>query len=300
MIFNIQRYSTHDGPGIRSVIFFKGCSLSCRWCQNPESESRNYELLFDDRLCLQDCRLCTNNFPHIFYKENNNLRINRDIISNEEYIALKNFCPSTALSLCGEEKSPDQIMREIHKDRAFYLRSGGGVTLSGGEPFMQPELALELLRRCREVGYHTAVETCLHTSWKQISPALPYLNLILADLKHTEADIFRQWTGGSLKRILDNYRRLSAESEADIIVRIPLIPQFNADKATITTMVDFVAHETKAKEIHFLPYHKLGMNKYKLLNIAYLAPQTPLEDIELLAFAQQYAQQQHLTPILGG
>ncbi|KGQ69399.1 pyruvate formate lyase-activating protein [Chelonobacter oris] len=300
MIFNIQRYSTHDGPGIRTVIFFKGCSLSCHWCQNPESESRHQEILFDQRFCIQDCHLCSSCFPNIFTKSDNHLLINRGVISSADYQALTNLCPSKALNVCGQEMSIDEIMQAVKKDEAFYQRSGGGITLSGGEPFMQPHLAMKLLQKCRQNGYHTAVETCLHTPWKHISPSLPYLNLMLVDLKHVDEKRFLHWTGGSAKRVLDNYRHLSIESNVEMIVRVPLIPNFNADKQSITDIVDFVSHETHAKEIHFLPYHTLGANKYTMLDKEYLAPDKPLNDDALLDFAVQYAQQQHLTPILRG
>ncbi|MGR6980267.1 glycyl-radical enzyme activating protein [Testudinibacter sp. P27/CKL/0425] len=300
MIFNIQRYSTHDGPGIRTVVFLKGCSLSCAWCQNPESESRHAEILFDQRFCLKDCRLCSQQFPHIFHKTATTFSINREIISDQEYRTLVNTCPTTALHVCGQEMELEQIMMEVRKDSAFYRKTGGGMTLSGGEPFMQPHLAMKLLQQCRVEGFHTAVESCLHTPWKHISPSLPFLDLLLADLKHLDEKRFYAWTGGSAKRILDNYRRLSTESDVEMLVRVPLIPDFNADKQTIKQMIDFVSNETRAQQIHFLPYHTLGANKYQMLDRTYLAPPKPLNDDALLDFAMQYAEQQHLTPILKG
>jgi pyruvate formate lyase activating enzyme len=264
VIFNLQRYSTHDGPGIRSVVFLKGCSLGCRWCQNPESRARKADLLFDPRLCLGGCTLCIEEDTQAVRRIDGNLMIQRDLLSHEDYAALAARCPTGALSLCGSAINIDAIMAEVLRDKPFYLRTGGGLTLSGGEPFMQPTVAAELLRRSREAGIHTAVESCLHTPWSYIAPSLPWLDLMLADLKHVDEWRFKQWTGGSAKRVMDNFRRL-AERGTQTIVRVPLIPEFNADRHSVRAIVDFAADETGAKEIHFLPYHTLGINKYHLL-----------------------------------
>ena len=299
MIFNLQRYSTHDGPGIRSVVFLKGCSLGCRWCQNPESRARKADLLFDPRLCLGGCTLCSEEDPQAVRRIDDNLVIQRNLLSHEDYAALAARCPTGALSLCGSAINIDAIMAEVLRDRPFYLRTGGGLTLSGGEPFMQPTVAAELLRRSREAGIHTAVESCLHTPWSYIAPSLPWLDLMLADLKHVDEQRFKQWTGGSAKRVMDNFRRL-AERGTQTIVRVPLIPEFNADRHSVRAIVDFAADEAGAKEIHFLPYHTLGINKYHLLGEPYHAARTPLDAPELLAYAEQYANTKGLTAILRG
>ncbi|MDU1269742.1 MAG: radical SAM protein [Escherichia coli] len=242
MIFNIQRYSTHDGPGIRTVVFLKGCSLGCRWCQNPESRARTQDLLYD-----------------------------REKLTPEHLTALTDCCPTQALTVCGEVKSVEEIMTTVLRDKPFYDRSGGGLTLSGGEPFMQPEMAMALLQASHEAGIHTAVETCLHVPWKYIAPSLPYIDLFLADLKHVK-----------------------------IIIRVPLIQGFNADETSVKAITDFAADELHVGEIHFLPYHTLGINKYHLLNLPYDAPEKPLDAPELLDFAQQYACQKGLTATLRG
>ncbi|QGH63556.1 glycyl-radical enzyme activating protein [Serratia proteamaculans] len=299
MIFNLQRYSTHDGPGIRSVVFLKGCSLGCLWCQNPESRARKADLLFDPRLCLGGCTLCIEENTQAVRRIDDNLVIQRDLLSHEDYAALAARCPTGALSLCGSAINIDDIMAEVLRDRPFYLRTGGGLTLSGGEPFMQPTVAAELLHRSREAGIHTAVESCLHTPWSHIAPSLPWLDLMLADLKHVDERRFKQWTGGSAKRVMDNFRRL-AEHGMQTIVRVPLIPEFNADRHSVRAIVDFAADETGAKEIHFLPYHTLGINKYHLLGEPYHAAHTPLDAPEVLAYAEQYAKTKGLTAILRG
>lgn len=290
MIFNIQRYSTHDGPGIRTVVFLKGCSLSCRWCQNPESRSRTRDLLFDERLCLAGCDLCQQAAPQVIERALNGLLIHREKLNDTQLNALTDCCPTQALSVCGETQSVDEIMAAVLRDKPFYLRSGGGITLSGGEPFMNPQLAQALLQSSHQQGIHTAVETCLHVPWHYIEPSLPYVDLFLADLKHVDEALFRQWTGGSARRVLDNLKRL-AQAGKKMTIRVPLIPGFNADEASIKAITTFAADELNVSDIHFLPYHTLGMNKYHLLGEPYTAPEKPLDAPQLLAFAEDFASQ---------
>ncbi len=185
MIFNIQRYSTHDGPGIRTVVFLKGCSLGCRWCQNPESRARSEDLLYDSRLCLAGCELCQQAAPAVITRTLDGLIIHRQNVNDSHIAALRDCCPTTALTVCGEEKSVEEIMATVLRDKPFYDRSGGGITLSGGEPFMNPTLAQALFEASHQAGIHTAVETCLHVPWKYIEPSLPFVDLFLADLSST-------------------------------------------------------------------------------------------------------------------
>ena len=299
MIFNIQRYSTHDGPGIRTVVFLKGCSLGCRWCQNPESRTRSEDLLYDPRLCLAGCELCQQAAPAVITRTLDGLIIHRQHVNDSHIAALRDCCPTTALTVCGEEKSVEEIMATVLRDKPFYDRSGGGITLSGGEPFMNPDLARALFEASHQAGIHTAVETCLHVPWKYIEPALPFVDLFLADLKHVDEAVFRQWTDGSARRVLDNLQRL-AQAGKNMIIRVPLIQGFNASEADITAITDFAADRLRGSEIHFLPYHTLGMNKYQLLSQPYTAPDKPLDAPELLAFAQDYARSKGLTAILRG
>jgi len=164
---------------------------------------------------------------------------------------------------------------------------------------MQPQMAQTLLQRCKQEGLHTAVESCLHVPWKYIEPSLGALDLMLADLKHVGDDPFRRLTGGSVKRVMDNFRRLAAAGQR-LIVRVPLIPDFNADHASVRQIVDFAAEETGCEAIHFLPYHTLGINKYALLGQPYLAPRQPLNAPDLLTFAEEYAAQKGLCSQLRG
>ena len=298
-VFNIQRYSTHDGPGIRTVVFLKGCSLGCRWCQNPESRARSEDLLYDPRLCLAGCELCQQAAPAVITRTLDGLIIHRQNVNDSHIAALRDCCPTTALTVCGEEKSVEEIMATVLRDKPFYDRSGGGITLSGGEPFMNPTLAQALFEASHQAGIHTAVETCLHVPWKYIEPSLPFVDLFLADLKHVDEAVFQQWTDGSARRVLDNLQRL-AQAGKKMIIRVPLIQGFNASEADITAITDFAADRLRVSEIHFLPYHTLGMNKYQLLSQPYTAPDKPLDAPELLAFAQDYARSKGLTAILRG
>lgn len=299
MIFNIQRYSTHDGPGIRTVVFLKGCSLGCRWCQNPESRARSEDILFDERLCLTGCELCSQAARQKISRPDEKLIIAREKLSREDITALTDCCPTQALTVCGETQSVDAIMQKVLRDKPFYQRSGGGITLSGGEPFMQPEMAQALLQRSKEAGINTAVESCLHVPWKYIEPSLPGLDLLLADLKHVDKQRFHQWTDGNAERVLDNFRKLASRG-VEMTIRVPLIPDFNADEQSIRAISDFAADEIGARAIHFLPYHTLGINKYTLLNIPYLAAHKPLNAPELLHFAEQYASQKGMTAWIRG
>ncbi|PWW12597.1 glycyl-radical enzyme activating protein [Mangrovibacter plantisponsor] len=300
MIFNIQRYSTHDGPGIRTVVFLKGCSLACRWCQNPESRSAEPEVLFDARLCLTGCACCCHAAPRaISRKPGGALDIARSKLSGNAVNVLVKCCPSQALTVCGENRTVEDIMQVVLRDKPFYQRSGGGVTLSGGEPFMNPELARALLQASHEAGIHTAVETCLHVPWHNIEPCLPFTRLFLADLKHTDAELFKTWTRGSARRVMANLQRL-AEQGAQVVIRVPLIPGFNASEGAVRNIVDFAAGLPGVEQIHFLPYHTLGMNKYALLGLPYEAPEKPLDNPGLLTFAQSYAHQKGLAATLRG
>ena len=294
-----MRYSTHDGPGIRTVVFLKGCSLGCRWCQNPESRARSEDLLYDSRLCLAGCELCQQAAPAVITRTLDGLIIHRQNVNDSHIAALRDCCPTTALTVCGEEKSVEEIMATVLRDKPFYDRSGGGITLSGGEPFMNPTLAQALFEASHQAGIHTAVETCLHVPWKYIEPALPFVDLFLADLKHVDEAVFLQWTDGSARRVLDNLQRL-AQAGKKMIIRVPLIQGFNASEADIAAITDFAADRLQVSEIHYLPYHTLGMNKYQLLSQPYTAPDKPLDAPELLAFAQDYAQSKGLTAILRG
>jgi pyruvate formate lyase activating enzyme len=258
MIFDIQRYSTHDGSGIRTIVFFKGCPLHCPWCENPESQSYQSELLYDPGTCI-GCLECTRvgKEGEISLREGK-INIDRKSVKNPEIY--RHVCPANALRVVGEETSVADILREIEKDLPFYRNSGGGVTISGGEPFAQAELLIELLQALDQRGIDTNVETSLQAPWKVIESSLPYVDTYLADLKHVDAEILYEYTGGDLDLILDNFRTLDRHG-AQVVVRVPVIPGFNDSKEAIGGIISFAASLAGVREINFLPYHTLGMSK---------------------------------------
>lgn len=301
MYFNIQRFSTHDGDGIRSILFLKGCSLACPWCQNPESRSPKHSLLFDERSCLAECNACSDVCPSIERSQGSgDITINRQTLDQSQIIALRNVCPTQALSVCGEEAKEETIINTLMKDKPFYDQSGGGVTFSGGEPLMQSELVSSIASKLKQQDVNTAIETCMHVPWKNVEQAAPFIDCWLADLKHTNDEKFQQWAQGSLKRIKANFQKLAPIAKR-IVIRVPVVPGFNDTEAELADIIDFAASLESCQEIHLLPYHTLGINKYRLLDMPYLCADKPLNNPELLEYAQQHAKQYpHMNVIVRG
>ncbi|NUW74522.1 glycyl-radical enzyme activating protein [Vibrio mediterranei] len=289
MYFNIQRFSTHDGDGIRSLLFLKGCSLACPWCQNPESRSAKHSVLFDKRSCLSDCHRCSDACPSIEATPEG-IKINRDTLDDSQIIALRYVCPTQALTVCGEDAQQKMLFDTLMKDKPFYDQSSGGVTFSGGEPLMQSDLVASLAKQLQAEGVNTAVETCMHVPWKNIEQTAPYIDCWLTDLKHTNETKFLDWAQGSLKRIKSNFHKLAPIAKR-IIIRVPVVPDFNDTPEELEDIIDFAADIESCTELHLLPYHTLGINKYRLLDMPYLCSDKPLNNPELLEYAQQYAKQ---------
>ncbi len=255
-VFDIQRFSLHDGPGIRTNVFFKGCPLRCQWCANPESQALRPELALTARECITcgqfptPCPLCwtTHAAP--------------DLTTRVE------LCPTGALHWIGEERTAGQIMAEVRKDVPFY-GAGGGLTLTGGEATMQPELAEALLRLAQAEGIATALETAGHTQWPVFERLAPYLDHILFDVKHVNEEVHRRYTGIGCGLILDNLRQL-VEIGAPVTVRVPLIPGFNtsiSDARAIAATIRELDH--RGRRVDLLPYHALGSVKYRALGRDY-------------------------------
>jgi pyruvate formate lyase activating enzyme len=296
MIFNIQRYSTHDGEGIRTLIFYKGCPLRCQWCSNPESQSFRPSILYDSRLCknFADCTLAAPGAISI--NGNGGPVIKRELIADPEH--LRDVCASKAITISGESKSVDQLMEEVEKDLPFY-GTEGGVTLSGGEPLAQGKELVLLLQRLHEKRISTHVETSLHVKWEIIEKCIGLVRTFLVDLKHIDPEKFRNFTNGDAALIMENLEKL-AYFGARIVVRIPVIPGFNNTFEEIQKMVDFVSTIKGISEIHFLPYHTFGVEKYRMLGMEYhLDRRKQVEEKELLPYIQ-YAQSQGFTTRTGG
>ncbi len=260
-IFNIQRFSTSDGPGIRTTVFFKGCPLSCVWCHNPESHAQRNELFFDERKCI-GCGGCVGvckNGCHILSEKEHSF--SRAVCEKCGECAL--ICPSKAIELCGEEKSADEIIDTVLRDMPFYEQSGGGLTLSGGEPLMQFDFALELLKTAKEKGISTAVETSGYCRLS-LETIAEYVDLWLYDIKLFDDDKHKKHTGVSNRILLENLHRLDGIG-ANIILRCPVIPGINLEKEHFERIAALANSLKNVSAIHLEPYHPLGISKSGLL-----------------------------------
>jgi pyruvate formate lyase activating enzyme len=260
VIFNIQRYSIHDGPGIRTTIFLKGCPLSCIWCQNPESQSHKLEIFYNAERCV-GCGKCITVCPVKAIKmlDSGKVATDRNICTGCGTCV--EACPENAREHIGKYMTVREVFEEARKDEIFYKRSGGGVTLSGGDPFAQADFSAGILKLCKEAGIHTAVEICGYTQWKVMEPILPYVDLVLYDLKHMDPDEHKKLTGVPNKLILENIKKIH-KLNIMIFMRIPVIPGYNDSLQNIEATVDFVVNELDPSiQVNILPYHRLGESK---------------------------------------
>lgn len=243
-IFDIQRYSVHDGPGIRTIVFLKGCVLRCRWCCNPESQE---------------------------------YRIQTMKVMGEEKVI-------------GRDTTVAEMIAEVEKDRPYYYRSGGGMTLSGGECLCQPEFSCDLLRAAKERGINTAIESMACADFEKIRQLLPYLDLYLMDIKHTNPEKHKEFTGRSNELMMENARRVALSGQTRLIIRVPVIPSFNDTVEEIRGIAEFADTLPGVEELHLLPYHRLGQDKYEGLGRKYLMdgilPQEP-EKMKTLKMAAE-------------
>ena len=267
IIFNIQHYSIHDGPGIRTTVFLKGCPLRCLWCQNPESQAFHPELFHNKQLCT-GCGRCVSECPEKAIEiHEDHSKTNRELCKGCGKCV--DVCPQEARALMGRIVSADEVFKEVAKDAIFYQRSEGGVTLSGGEPLAQPEFAINILKLCKDAGIHTAMDTCGYAPWETIKRVLEYVDLVLYDLKHMDPIEHEKATGVSNRLILENTRRIYHESHASLMIRIPIIPGFNDSLKNIEATAAFILKELNSSiPIHLLPYHRLGESKYEQMEVS--------------------------------
>jgi pyruvate formate lyase activating enzyme len=279
LVTNIQGYSIHDGPGIRTVVFFKGCGLECLWCSNPECISPKPEIGVVKALCTM-CGKCAEVCPEnaITFKADKPPRINRERCTGCG--ACSSVCSYQALVLYGKSMNVDEIYNAVARDKMFYDSSGGGVTVSGGEPLLQSQLVYDLFIKCRQAGIHTCIETSGCTAGSSLRQVLPYTDYVLYDLKHMNPDKHSRYTGKPNSRILSN-AKIVTESGAETFFRMPLIPGINDEPQNIKDTADFLHSLGKnACRIELMPYHRLGKGKYESLGRKYNLPEVTVPEPE--------------------
>ena len=262
MIFDIKRYAIHDGPGIRTTVFLKGCPLNCLWCHNPEGKALEQEFMWWEGRCI-GCRSCQSvcardamSFTHdtLFIDQG------RCDLCGE----CVNTCPAQALEFVGEELTVAQVMEEVEKDEIFYDESGGGVTLSGGEPLMQADFSKDILKSCRELGFHTTLDTCGYARFDTIRKMCEHVDLVLYDLKVIDEEKHVKFTGVTNKIILENLKRLAVNG-SNVVVRFPIVPGVNDEEKDIREVGEFVSSLEYIKGLSVLQYHSAGIEKVKRL-----------------------------------
>jgi pyruvate formate lyase activating enzyme len=268
LVTNIQGYSIHDGPGIRTVVFLKGCGLECQWCSNPECISPHPEVGFIKTLCTK-CGKCAEVCPEgaLIYEEGRFPRIDRKRCNGCGICS--SACSYQALVLYGKTMNADEVYAAVNRDKMFYEASGGGVTISGGEPLLQPQFTGDLFKKCRRAGIHTCMETSGHAAASALRQVLPFTDYVLFDLKHLNSEKHRQYTGKPNDLILSN-AEIVAKSGMDMLFRMPLIPGINDDLQNIKETAEFLQGlRNNAPCIELMPYHRLGKGKYEALDRQY-------------------------------
>jgi pyruvate formate lyase activating enzyme len=298
-VFNIQRYSIHDGPGIRTTVFFKGCPLRCVWCQNPESQAFQQELFYNKERC-KGCGRCLTACPEKASEiVEGHSRTDRTLC--KACGACAEVCPEEARVLMGKSVSAKEVFAEVKKDAIFYERSGGGVTLSGGEPLAQPEFSIQILSQCKSSGIHAAIDTCGHAPWETVEGVLKVVDLVLYDLKHMDPIEHRKITGVSNALVLENLKRIYHEPHVALAIRIPVIPGFNDTPENMEATASFIVKDLDASvPVHLLPYHRLGDSKREQMessqpSLGIVSPSD--EDMEKL---RGYFESRELKAVIGG
>ena len=276
MIFDIQRGSYVDGPGIRTTVFMKGCNLSCAWCHNPESQSRNIERMWYESKChfCGKCAVVCENGAVSFDPTTGKLAFEKEKCLFCGKCAL--YCPADAISVCGRLMDVGEVFSEVRKDKVFYETSGGGVTVSGGECMLRPDFVAELFSECRGEGIGTAVDTAGNVRWESFERVIRYTDLFLYDIKCITPETHRKFIGADNSRILENYRRL-IELGCRVIVRVPMIVECNANDLEFAKISDFL-HEIRPERVELLPYHAMGENKFSALGRGRAERFTPPDD----------------------
>ena len=283
-VFDIKKFAVHDGPGIRTTVFLKGCPLRCWWCHNPEAMDPNPQLVFFANKCIGcgECfKVCRQGAHEILASGERIHHRDRCVLCGE----CVEHCYAEALVMEGKQMSVEEVMIELRKDIPFYENSGGGITISGGEPTFQSAFTLALLRQCKEEGLHTALDTCGQTRWTTYEQLLPYVDLVLYDLKHIDPERHRKYTGVRNDLILENLHKMS-QYGVPIEIRMPIIPTLNDAREFIEGAAAFLQPLEHITRVQLLPYHRLGESKYERLGLEGKMPAIdppPKESLEEIA-----------------
>jgi pyruvate formate lyase activating enzyme len=267
VVFDVQKFAVHDGPGIRTLVFFKGCPLRCLWCSNPESQAADKQMIHFESRCL-GCLACVARCPQTAIAPDGEGRPQTDRERCDDCGECRDVCYADARLTMGRTVTLPELMAEIRQDAAFYRRSGGGVTLGGGEVMLWAEFAEKLLALCKAESIGTAVETCGHGPWSELERLVPGTDTFYFDLKLIDPVVHERLTGASNATILANLQRLAATA-ARIVVRIPVVPGLTDSDDNLRGIARYVREHQLGERIELLPYHRLGLDKYRRLGKDY-------------------------------
>lgn len=284
IVFNIQRFAIHDGPGIRTTVFLKGCPLRCLWCQNPESINPQMEIVFIADKCIR-CGVCVDVCQNQAVKFTDNERVYQ-VEKCKMCGECSRHCPREAVRFVGAGMDSKEVVSILERDVPFYETSGGGITISGGEPLFQPQFTKEILQLSHEKGIHTVLDTSAYGKWDDIEQLLPYTDLFLLDIKIVAQKRHIELTGVDNKLIIDNILRLS-KTHTEIIIRVPVLPGINDDEKNIGEIASLLK-DINILKVELLPYNRLAEAKYKQYRLTYFLPYIQTPGVEHMRLIEQY------------